>query len=151
MKLLPKKYFSKSELQSLSAVIAEAEKTTSGEIRVVIRQRRQWKERKLSLLDLTLNEFYRLGMQNTRDKTGVLIMLVLSEHKFQIIADEGINRKVEEGTWNKLAESMAAHFKKGNYLDGMAETIRAVGNELSKHFPRIADDTNELSNEIVEH
>ncbi len=150
MGIFEKKYFSKTELQSLVSVISEQEKNTSGEIRVVIRRRRHWKERKLSLYELTLNEFYRLGMQNTRDKTGVLILLLLSERKFQIIADEGINKKVEEGKWEKIAESMSDYFKEGNYLKGITETIYLVGEELAKHFPRKIGDTNELSNEIIE-
>ncbi len=150
MNLFKNKYLSKTDLKSLSAVIADAEKNTAGEIRVVIRQRRHWKERKLSLQDLTLREFYRLGMQNTRDKTGVLILLLLSERKFQIIADEGIHKKVEEGKWDKIAGSMTEYFKKENYFEGIAETIRAVGEELAKYFPRKADDTNELSNEIIQ-
>ena len=150
MDLFKNKYLSKVDIKSLSGVIADAEKNTSGEIRVVIRQRRHWKERKLSLHELTLNEFYRLGMQNTRDKTGVLILLLLSERKFQIIADEGIHKKVEDGKWDKIAGSMTDYFIKGNYFEGIAETIRAVGEELAKYFPRKADDTDELSNEIIQ-
>jgi len=150
MNLFKNKYLSKADLKSLSAVIADAEKNTSGEVRVIIRHRRHWKERKLSLHSLTLNEFYRLGMENTRDKTGVLILLLLSERKFQIIADEGIHNKVEEGKWDKIASCMTDYFKKGNYFEGIAETIRAVGEELAKYFPRKADDTNELPDEIIQ-
>jgi len=150
MELFKNKYLSKADLRSLSAVITDAEKNTSGEIRVVIRHRRHWKERKLSLHEFTLNEFHRLGMHNTRDKTGVLILLLLSERKFQIIADKGIHKKVEEGKWDKIAGSMTDYFKKGNYFTGIAETIRAVGEELAKYFPRKADDTDELPNEIIQ-
>lgn len=149
MRVFKKKYFTKGELQSLSTLIAEQEKNTSGEIRVVIRQRRQWKERKVPLYDLALKEFYRLGMQNTRDKTGVLMLLLLSERKFQILADEGINNKIEKGKWDEIAKLITDYFTKKDYYNGIAEAIRAVGNELSKHFPRKSDDTNELSNEII--
>jgi uncharacterized membrane protein len=150
MALLGEKFLSKSEMQSLSEVIAEAEKYTSGEIRVVVRRRRHWKERKLQLTEIALNEFNRLGMGKTRDRTGVLIMLLMSERKFQIIADEGIHTKVEVGTWDRLASEMSEHFKCGRFYQGISETIRAVGSELAKHFPRKSDDTDELSNEIIE-
>jgi uncharacterized membrane protein len=100
MNLFIKKILSKKELTDLSAVITKAEKNTSGEIRVVVRHRRYLKERKLSLHDLALGEFCRLGMEKTRDKTGVLIFLLISERKFHIVADEGINTKVTEGTWD---------------------------------------------------
>lgn len=149
--MLKEKYFSKDDLKSLSTSIAEAEKNTSGEIRVVVRHHRQWKERKLALRDLALKEFYSLGMQNTRDRTGVLILLLLSEHKFQILADQGINEKVEEGTWDRIAEKMTHYFKDGKFTVGLNEAVSAVGVELSQHFPRKADDTDELPNEVVEH
>ncbi|MBA4312805.1 MAG: hypothetical protein C0417_09265 [Chlorobiaceae bacterium] len=150
MELFGKKYLTKPELQSLASVIAEAEQNTSGEIRVVLKQRRQWKERKLTLQELALKEFHFLGMQNTRDRTGVLILLLLSEHKFQIIGDEGIHKKVQEGTWQKIADSMTDDFKKGNFFDGIASAVKKVGEELAKHFPRKSDDANELPNEIIE-
>lgn len=150
MALFGEKFLSKLEMQSLSEVIAEAEKNTSGEIRVVVRRRRHWKERTLQLPEVALNEFHRLGMGKTRDRTGVLIMLLMSERKFQIIADEGIHAKVEEGTWDRFASEMSEHFKDGRFYHGISETIRAVGSELAKHFPRKSDDTDELSNEIIE-
>jgi uncharacterized membrane protein len=144
-----KKYLSNDDLTSLATTIAEAEKNTSGEIRVVVRHRRRRNERKLSLHDLVLKEFYRLGMEKTRDRTGVLIMLLMSEHQFEIVADEGINAQVAEGTWDTLAARMSAHFREGKFRDGVAHAVRTVGEELAKHFPRKPDDTNELPDDII--
>jgi uncharacterized membrane protein len=151
MNFFGNKYLTKNELQALSGVITEMEKNTSGEIRVVVRHHRHWKERKLSLHDLTLGEFYRLGMEKTRDRTGVLILILFAERKFHIVADEGIHTLVQDGTWDTIADGMSGHFKKGNFFDGIAEAIKAVGSELAKYFPRKSDDTNELPNEIIEH
>jgi len=150
MNFFESKYLTKDELHALSGVITKAEKNTSGEIRVVVRHHRHWKERKLSIHDLALGEFYRLGMEKTRDRTGVLILILFAERKFHIVADEGIHTNVQEGTWDTIAGGMSEHFKKGNFFSGIAEAIRAVGSELAKHYPRKSDDTNELSNEIVE-
>ena len=149
--LIAKKYLSKEDLQFLSEKIAEAEKKTSGEILVVIRHRRHWKERKLSLHDLALQEFHKLGMHNTKGRTGVLVLMLMSEQKFQIIADEGIHSKVEDGTWDAIAEAMSTHFKRRNFRDGIAEAIAAVGERLAKHFPREKDDKDELPDGIIEH
>lgn len=150
MKLFRKKYLDKTELQKLSQVIAAEEKRTSGEIRVVLKRRRKWSERKASLSDLALAEFRALGMQNTRDRTGVLIMILIADRKFQIIADEGINRKVKAGTWDRIADSMSGYFREEKYFEGLSGAISAVGAELAGNFPRKSDDTDELSNEIVE-
>ncbi len=150
MKILLKKYLSADELQAVAARIAEVERSTSGEIRVSIRRRRAWNERKLSLPDLSLSEFHRLGMHNTKERTGVLILLLISERKFHIMADEGIHRKVEEGTWDRIAASMSTQFKEGHFGRGLCDAVETVGAELRKHFPRSTDDTNELPNDVVE-
>lgn len=145
-----KKYLSEAGIKLVTARIAEAEKQTSGEIRVAIRHRRQLGEGKLALHELALKEFARLGMQNTNERTGVLIFLLLSERKFQIIADEGIHAKVAEGTWDRIAATMGGHFKAGNFAQGICDGVDAVGNELKQHFPGRPEDTDELSNDIIE-
>jgi uncharacterized membrane protein len=150
MNFFENKYLTKDELRGLSGVITEMEKNTSGEIRVVVRHHRHWKERKLSLHDLALGEFYRLGMEKTRDRTGILILILFAERKFHIVADEGIHIHVQDGTWDKIADGMTGHFKNGNFFVGISEAIRAVGSELAQYFPRKSDDTNELPNEIIE-
>jgi uncharacterized membrane protein len=45
---------------------------------------------------------------------------------------------------------MTAHFKAGNYREGICEAVSEVGKVLSANFPRKADDVDELSNEVVE-
>lgn len=148
--MLFKKLLSKADIGLIATKIADVERVTSGEVRVSILHRRAWSERKLMLIDLALKEFKRLGMEKTRDRTGVLVMLIMSEHQFQIIADEGINSKVASGTWERIATEMSAHFRLGNYVYGICDTIGSVGRELQKHFPRRPADRNELPNEISE-
>src|SRR5438034_337138 len=126
-------YLSKEDLAKLSALIAEVEKNTSGEIRVVVRHKRHWNERKLSVHELALKEFHRLGMEKTTHRTGVLILIIFAEHKFQIIADEGIHKKVQDGTWDAIAEEMSAHFRGGKFVGGIAHAVTAVGSELERH------------------
>lgn len=149
MKFLLKKYLSDKDIETITAKIAEVEDQTSGEIRVSILHRRRRSERNLALKEIALREFTRLGMDRTRDRTGVLILLLLSERRFHIIADEGIHRKVEEGTWDRIAETMTLHFKEGNFGNGICAAVEAVGKELRRHFPQKPDDRNELPDEIV--
>ncbi|MBI1807329.1 MAG: TPM domain-containing protein [Ignavibacteria bacterium] len=137
-------------MATLSVKIAEAERKTSGEIRVVVRHRRHWKERKLSLHELALREFYKLGMEKTQGRTGVLILLLFSERAFQIIADEGIHAKVEDGTCDQIATRMSSHFKGGKFSEGIADAISAVGAILKKYFPLEADDRDQLPNDVIE-
>lgn len=143
-----KDIFTKEDLKKISEKIAQIEKRTSGEIRVSINEKRSLLERKLSIFDMAVREFYRLGMDKTRDQTGVLIYILLSERKLQIVADRGINEKVEDETWQRISDKMAEQFKQGKYLKGIMEGLDEIGEILSRYFPIKPDDRNELSNEV---
>ena len=102
----------------------------------------------LELQDIALNEFYNLGMDKTRDKTGILLFILLKEKRFQILADTGINSKIEQKAWDDIALGLSDYFKNGNYLEGVVNTVGEMGKILSNHFPKKADDWDELSDEV---
>jgi uncharacterized membrane protein len=138
----------KQELKKIADTIAEAERTTSGEIRVSIRKRRAWKERSLTLHEYALKNFYELGMDKTKRKSGVLLFFSLSERAFRIVADEGINKKVSDKYWNELAASLTSHFKEKNFCHGICMIVQEIGRTLSREFPRHTNDTDELTNDV---
>jgi uncharacterized membrane protein len=148
MKNLVKHMFTKEDLAAIASAIGEAEKTTAGEIRVSIRQKRKWREKNRTIEELARLEFSGLGMTKTKDRTGILIFLLLEDKKFYILADDGIHAKVEDGTWNKIAQEMSDHFSQKNFRLGIIHGIASVGAELSRFFPRKSDDTNELPNDV---
>src|ERR1041384_1403706 len=147
---MSKRLLSDEDLKSLAEKSAEAEAATSGEIRVVVRHARHWKERSLTLHELALREFHRLNMHKTAGRTGVLILLLVPEKSFQIIGDEGIHARVKEGTWESVADAMSAHFRKGDFRAGLTEAIARVAAELSGHFPRTPGPSNQLPNDVIE-
>ena len=141
-------YFSDDDFLRISKKIKEMEKITSGEIRVSLKERKPNFSKK-STQQLAEEEFYKLGMNETRDKTGIIIYVLLKEQKFYILADSGINEKVEQSTWDKVRDEMQTHFKIGNFGKGVVIGVEKVGNILAEHFPIKFDDTNELSNKVV--
>lgn len=142
-------FFSDDDFLDISNKINETEMITSGEIRVAIKENISILKSKKTLKDLATEEFYKLGMASTRDKTGILIYILLSKRQFYILADSGINEKVEQFTWDKIRDEMESEFKIGNYLNGVISTVSKVGNILSKYFPIKQGDTNELSNKVI--
>ncbi|MGD0339389.1 MAG: TPM domain-containing protein [Bacteroidota bacterium] len=142
------KILSEQDMQQVAEVIREIEKTTEGEIRVALREKRHWGEGKLSLHQLALKEFHRLGVHKTEKHIGVLIFLLISERKFHIMADEGIHARVEDGTWDALAEQMSRHFREGKFYDGICATAHGVGDILAKHFPAKAGNIDELPDNV---
>lgn len=142
-------YFNDDDFLTISNKIKEMEKITAGEIRVAIKEMKPLLKKKSSILDLAKEEFHKLKMNQTRDKTGILLYMLLKEKQFYILADSGINEKVEQTTWNDLRDKMQIEFKDGHFLEGLLFGIEKVGNILGKYFPIKPDDTNELSNKVV--
>ena len=142
-------YFSDDDFLRISNKIQEMEKITSGEIRVSFKETKPVLKKRKSIRSLVEEEFAKLGMNATRDKTGILIFILLKERQFYVLADSGINEKVEQTVWDSVRNNMQNEFKNGSYLSGILSAIEQVGKILSEHFPIKSDDTNELSNKVV--
>ncbi len=143
------KYFNDDDFLKISAAIKKAEKTTSGEIRVSIKDSAPFSCKKLTVRQIAEKEFYKLGMNQTRDRTGILLLLLLQERAFYILADEGINSKVKQDTWDKIRDEIQSEFQNGNFTNGVILGVGKIGEVLTQSFPIKPDDTNELSNEVV--
>ncbi|OCB78104.1 TPM domain-containing protein [Flavobacterium crassostreae] len=133
---------SEEELAIVEA-IQMAEKNTSGEIRVHLEKTTQ-----LDPYDRALEVFKELNMDQTQLKNGVLLYVAVADKTFVICGDQGINAIVGSDFWDSTKDIMVAHFKKGNFKQGLIDGILKAGEELKKHFPWTEEDTNELSNEI---
>jgi len=121
-----------------------AENRTSGEIRVCIE-----KICPHEAMTQAAKRFDELNMHKTALKNGVLIYLAIEDHKFAIIGDEGINKKVPEGFWEETKNIMAEFFRKDLFSEGLIAGIDRAGIQLRTFFPRSDDDINELPNEVV--
>jgi uncharacterized membrane protein len=136
-------FLTQEEEQEIVEAIRVGEKNTSGEIRVHIE-----KTTALDPYDRALEVFNELKMDETQLKNGVLIYLAVTDRTFVICGDQGINDIVTNTFWDSTKDIMVAHFKNGNFKQGLIDGILRAGEELKKHFPWSEDDTNELSNEI---
>lgn len=94
---------------------------------------------------------FRVGAESrTTGHTGVLIYLSLAEHRAEIIADAAIASKVSPETWGLAMKAMLDPLRHGRMAEGMAAAVGEVGKVLAEHFPRSADDVNELPDRLIE-
>ena len=98
---------------------------------------------------LALASFTEQGLHYTRDHTGILILVSLLEHRVEVLADRGINEKVAAGTWDEIVHILTAGLKSGSACDAFCRAIERCGEILASHFPRQADDKDELPNRLV--
>ena len=66
-----------------------------------------------------------------------------------MLADRGINLKVAQGTWDEVVHIITAGIKSGQACDAFCNAIGRCGDILATHFPRQADDKDELPNRLV--
>ncbi len=136
-------FFSEVEKKQITDAIKTAELNTSGEVRVHVEGRC-----KGDVLDCAAYWFEQLKMHKTAARNGVLFYLAVTDRKFAILGDAGINAKVSENFWGNIKEHMLDRFKEGRFADGLSEGILMAGEQLKTHFPYQDDDVNELSDEI---
>jgi putative membrane protein len=102
-----------------------------------------------AVLQRSLAAFTAEGLHHTREHTGILIFVSLLEHEVEVLADKGINEKVPQGTWDEVVRILTAKLKAGRACEGFCKAIERCGAILAEHFPRLADDKDELSNRLV--
>ena len=82
----------------------------------------------------------------TRDRTGILVLLGLWEHRAAILADEGIHNAVPEGEWQKLVDQLVQGIGAGRPTEALVEVIGRCGDLLETYdVRRRPDDEDELS------
>ena len=97
-----------------------------------------------------LAQFMAHGVHLTSGRTGVLLYISMAPRRIEVLADSGIHAKVAPDEWDKTVALIASEAGAGRLSDGLAAAIRTVGALLAEHFPKQADDRDELPNRVVE-
>lgn len=141
-----KQFFTKEDNHLIVKAIRQAEKRTSGEVRVFVESRCSW----MDSIDRAAEIFYLLKMQETEQRNAVLVYIAMKDHQLAVFGDEGIHKKVGMDYWNKLVAEMLSSFNNNDYGKGIAECVIQIGHALETNFPYDSEtDRNELPDEIV--
>lgn len=129
--------------EKIVEAIRIAEENTSGEIRVHIEEKSEKPP-----IERAKEVFNTLKMYETEARNGVLFYVDVTNHKFAIIGDEGINKVVPSDFWECTKDIVLSNFALKKHKKGLVKGIERAGEQLKKYFPYQKDDSNELSNEI---
>ena len=139
-----RKLLQQLDVERVRKAIADAERETSGEIRVSV-SRFFWGR----VRPAAERAFRRLGMTRTKDRNGILFFIVPSRRRFVVLGDEGIHAKVGQEFWDGIAAAMSEDFKKGDFTDGLVRGIKKAADGLAAHFPYdAATDVDEIPDNI---
>jgi putative membrane protein len=92
--------------------------------------------------------FLQLGVTETKQRSGVLLLLSESERRVELLADRGIHERVGAERWQSLVQAVSAAIRDGNAAQGVCAAVDSIGEALAQHFPREAGDTNELPDAV---
>jgi uncharacterized membrane protein len=128
------------------AAIQAAEGRSRGEVRVHVAEGPVPNARRAAEAD-----FVRQGMTATAERNGVLILVAPESQSCAIVGDRGIDERCPPGFWDELAAELGAEFQKGRFTEGIVSVVARVGDELARHFPRLAGDAdrNELPDTVT--
>ncbi|MFN4084178.1 MAG: TPM domain-containing protein [Bacteroidia bacterium] len=141
---MAKHFFTPQQEEAILNAIKHAENQTNGEIRVHVEAYCHGNDAYKRAVEV----FEKLGMTDTSQKNGILFYLAYKDHLFSIIGDTGIHSLVTDAFWMELKMRLEENFKKGQFTEGLVEAINLSGIKLKQYFPKTADNTNELPNDI---
>ena len=145
-----KRAFPDATLLAIERAIEECEREHCGEICFAIEAALPLPAllRKKSARERAIEVFAQLRVWDTAANSGVLIYLLLADHDVEIVADRGIDSRVEHERWETICVGMESAFRAGKFEDGVIAAVREVSTLLAGHFPP-PDRDNELSNRPV--
>lgn len=92
--------------------------------------------------------FVRLRTWDTAANNGVLIYLLLADHRIEIVADRGLDGRVSDAQWREVCALIETGMREGQAEQAVLEGIAAASALLARHFPQQAGqvDEDELPN-----
>lgn len=94
--------------------------------------------------------FAQHSLSRTRQRTGVLLMVSLLEHRVCVLPDVGIGPGITPAQWNEVVEAVVAKLKRNDIAGGFCAGIERCGLLLARVCPAVpGDNPDELSNRLV--
>ncbi|MDM0033049.1 TPM domain-containing protein [Variovorax sp. J22P271] len=124
-------------LDRLTRRVSASERRHTGEIRICVEAGLPlsylWRDAPARERAIML--FGKLRVWDTEHNNGVLVYLLLAEHAIEIVADRGIDARVDDAQWAALAQRMGAAFREQRFEDGLTQALEEVSALLVEHFP----------------
>jgi uncharacterized membrane protein len=140
--------FSADALQRIAAAIAKSETRHTGEVRFAVESALHPRAvlAGMQARDRAHEVFAQLRVWDTRANNGVLLYLLLADHRIEIVADRGFDGLVSAEQWRGACQLVEERLKAGEPEAAVLRGVEALSALVEAHFPREAGyvDENEL-------
>jgi len=149
--MIARRAFPQAVLDAVEAVVAAGERTHRAQVRFVVEAElttpQLWAG--LSSRQRALDVFSGMRVWDTDENNGVLVYVLLADHKVEIVADRGIQRHVGDERWRAICKEMEHHFKRDDFRQGSVVAVEKISAELAFYFPAEGVRPNEQSDKPV--
>jgi uncharacterized membrane protein len=143
-----RRLFPAESLQRIAAAIAAGELRHRGEICFAVEPALHPRRvlAGMQARDRALEAFAQLRVWDTRANNGVLIHLLLADHRIELIADRGLDTLVSAEQWRGVCQAMEERMRAGEAEAAVIAGVATISELLAAHFPRRPgdEDDNEL-------
>lgn len=131
------RHFPPAALDAIAKTVAAGEDRHRGELRVAIESRLPFSSvaAGVTARDRAAMLFSHLRVWDTDDNCGVLLYVLLAEHRIEIVADRGIAKVVAPAEWEAITTHMRNEFVQGRFREGLQTGVSEAGELLARHFP----------------
>lgn len=140
--------FPEDTLHAITDAIAAGERGHTGELCFAVEPALHWRAVVAGIDARTRAHevFAQLRVWDTAANNGVLIYLLLADHRIEIVADRGLADRVSAEQWRGVCQLIEEGLRSGHPDTAVLRGVEAASALLAEHFPRDAAvaDANEL-------
>lgn len=139
------RHFPATTLAAIGQAVTAGEKSHRGQVRFAIEAElstgQLWAG--VAARERAIDVFSLLRVWDTEENNGVLVYVLLADHKVEIVADRAIHRHVGDERWRAICHEIEQHYRRGDFRTGSVTGVDKIGAELAAHFPRTGEHKNE--------
>lgn len=98
---------------------------------------------------LAREQFYAQAVDTVSNGAGMLLFVAFQERYVEILADRGIDERVDQADWDRAISAFTAEVKAGRIADGFLGAVGTCGDLLAAHFPKQPVDDEDLPNHLI--
>ncbi|HXH01049.1 MAG TPA: TPM domain-containing protein [Xanthomonadaceae bacterium] len=140
-----RRLFPEAALAQITEAIAQGEARHRGEVCFAVESALPWRAVVAGTQPRARAQevFAQLRVWDTAANNGVLVYLLLADHRIEIVADRGLDGRVSAEQWDGVCLLMEERLRAGDAQDAALQGVLAVTDLIAQHFPPAADDSDD--------
>ena len=129
-------WFPEEAMARITAAIDAGELRHCGEVCFAVEPALDWREvlRGVDARTRAEEAFAKLRVWDTEANNGVLLYVLLADHRLEIVADRGL-RQVASERWRAVCATIEADLRAGEPAAAIVHGIEAISDVLAEHAP----------------